>query len=119
MSPGTKTDSSNGRARLLPRLAWLCGLLPLVVGVAIFLLWLATHWPWLELAGLFTILGGFVVSLIGVLALITHVVLSLRASSPLSRWFWPSQLACISLIVANYAVAEAIVSYVTKVLHLN
>jgi len=115
MSPNPENKPSKDWTRLIPRIAWLCASLPLLVGVAIFLLWLATQWSWLELAGLCTILGGVAASLVGVLALIAHVVLSLRSAKPLSRLFWLAQLACIGLIVANYAVAEAIVSYVFKV----
>jgi uncharacterized membrane protein YgaE (UPF0421/DUF939 family) len=58
------------------KLAVQCAVIPLSVGVGVFLLWLATGWGWLALAGLAVLIGGFVAFLVGV------VVLPPRSSAP-------------------------------------
>ena len=51
------------------RIALICGVVPLTVGIFIFILWLVTRWDWLETAGLITIVGGCASFPVGMMAL--------------------------------------------------
>jgi len=51
------------------RTALICGLAPLAIGVAIFVLWLATGWTWLMFAGLATVFCGSLSFLAGAISL--------------------------------------------------
>src|SRR6185312_7690842 len=80
------------------RVAMICGAVPLLVGLAIFLLWLITRWGWLMLAGVFTLYAGVVAVALGIIGL---------AMSPEVRRARP-RLACAALLLVNFPVAFAI-----------
>jgi hypothetical protein len=46
--------------KLFYGVALVCGAVPLIAGILIFLLWLITHWNWLMMAGIITLYGGLV-----------------------------------------------------------
>ena len=50
-----------------------CGAVPLAIGTTIYVTWRITRWDWLMAAGLFTVLGGLVVFVIGTGCLIAYV----------------------------------------------
>ena len=51
------------------RVALICGAIPFLVGVSIFMLWLIMRWGGLMMAGIYTLYGGVAIFLVGVLAL--------------------------------------------------
>jgi hypothetical protein len=51
------------------RIALLCGILPLVAGVGIYLVWLVAKWESLMVAGLFTIIAGMVCTIVAAISL--------------------------------------------------
>src|SRR5437773_2930664 len=87
------------------RVAVICGALPLVVGVSIFLLWLITGWDWLMMAGIFTLYGGVAIFVIGAVALARFCWLACRTPEQPRRRLWPSTLGCATLLLSNFAVA--------------
>ena len=91
------------------RLALLCGALPLIVGVAIFCLWLVTRWEWLGAAGACTLLGGVAMFLIGVIALVRYCWLALPNPDVPRRRLWFSTLGAAFLHLTNFLVAGGII----------
>ncbi|MCD6050362.1 MAG: hypothetical protein K0Q55_1765 [Verrucomicrobia bacterium] len=72
----TRLNSTLDDRLPLPRLlklAFLCGVLPLVTGTLVFLTWLVTRWDWLMLAGLITIFLGLVWFVMGAICLSIHL----------------------------------------------
>jgi len=57
----------------LLRLATLLGAVPLVLGTSIYVAWRATGWPWLIVAGIWTLLLGFATVIVGEVVLVLHV----------------------------------------------
>ncbi len=66
-------------ATRLYRAAWLCGLLPLTVGIAIYLVWELTQWNPLLLAGLVTLYAGTVCVAVGLVCVLVDAVTQRRA----------------------------------------
>ena len=83
-------------------IAWACGLVPLVVGVSIFLAWLVTDADELILAGLITLVVGIVLFWVGMAALFS----SERSLFKLTRR--PQAV----VLLLNYVVAAGIVAAV-------
>jgi hypothetical protein len=98
------------------RIALFCGACPLVVGVSIFLLWLKTHWEWLETAGLLTIGLGCLFFVVGtVLLTISHR--NKRRLGKVSRGrLWLSTLLCAGLLLSNFLTAALIIHAVDDIL---
>ncbi|MFI5403179.1 MAG: hypothetical protein ACHQ1G_09595 [Planctomycetota bacterium] len=90
------------------RLALLCGALPLVVGVSVFLLWLVTRADGLMLLGFFVLCGGLAFFAVGVLALGRFCWLAFREPQLPAR-FWAATIACALLLLSNFPVAGAII----------
>jgi hypothetical protein len=90
------------------RFALICGALPLLVGVLIFLMWLITGWDWLMMAGMFTLYGGVAVFFIGAIALVCFFWLAFRTPELPRRRLWLSTLGCAALLLSNFAVAGGI-----------
>jgi hypothetical protein len=63
------------------RAALICGLAPLAIGIAIFLLWTVVRWPWLQTAGVVNICAGVVSVCVGAVCLVAYAVPSVRANS--------------------------------------
>ena len=94
------------------RVALLCGGIPLVAGVAIFLLWLMTSWQWLMFAGFATLYGGLGFFAIGSIALARYYWLAARASDVSHRLLWRSMLCYGGLLLVNFPVAGGIIAAV-------
>ncbi len=90
------------------RIAKVCALLPLISGILVLALWLATKWNWLQLAGLLVLMGGGFLFLVGVIALILYEIAQpakewteLLSWSPTTKWAlilmlnWPAAFGCI------------------------
>ncbi len=91
------------------RAALICGALPLLAGVSIFLLWLVSRWEWLMVAGIFTLYGGVAVFCIGTFALARFCWLAFRTPELPRRRLWLSTLGCATLLLSNFAVAGGII----------
>jgi hypothetical protein len=89
------------------RVALLCGGFPLLVGVSVFLLWLATRADELMMAGVFVLFGGLACFAVGVLALARYCWLAFRAPE-LPRRFWIATIACAALLLSNFPAAGVI-----------
>lgn len=97
------------------RVALICGALPLLVGVLIFLVWLITRWDWLMMAGIFTLYGGVAVFFIGAIALVRFFWLAVRTPELPRRGLWLSTLGCAALLLSNFAVAGGITASVIAI----
>lgn len=92
--------------------AWICGSLPLLIGVSTFVLWMATGWSWLELVGIFTILFGTILVLVGFAALTMHEAPG-RTVSRARRLVAP--FACAIVLLSNFPAAATIVYTVVAI----
>jgi hypothetical protein len=90
------------------RIALICGTLPLIVGVSVYLFWLMTRWYGWVVMGVFTLLFGVILFLVGTVALARFVWLAFRTSGLSRRRLWFSTLACLGLLVANFPAAYGI-----------
>jgi hypothetical protein len=99
----------------LYQLAIVCGALPLLTGISIFVLWVITKKPWLTEAGLYTLSGGAALLLIGAVALACFCWNAFRKPNTPSRRLWLATLACAGLLLSNFPVAGGII---LAVLHL-
>ncbi|MBL4883484.1 MAG: hypothetical protein JKY95_02975 [Planctomycetaceae bacterium] len=84
--------------------AVVCGAVPLICGISIFLLWLLTRWEWLMGAGLITLGVGIVLFLIGILSLFVYWTSGDRdkRNNTMARF-------CAGLLLINFPVAGLIV----------
>ena len=87
------------------RFSLVCGALPLVVGLVIFFLWLATGWRWLELAGFYTLFGGLLFFVAGVIALLIWSVGTNQSGLPRRH----GTIVSAGVLLANFPVAAGIV----------
>jgi hypothetical protein len=92
------------------RVALICGALPLLVGVSIFLLWLVMRWDWLMTAGVFTLFVGVAIFLIGAIALGRFWWLAFLTPDLSRRRLWFSTLGCAGLLLSNFPVAGGIMA---------
>lgn len=97
------------------RIALICGALPLLVGVSLFLLWLIARWDWLMIAGIFTLYGGVAIFFIGAIALARFCWLAFRSPELPRRRLWLSTLGCAALLLSNFAVAGGITASVIAI----
>ena len=93
----------------------ICGVLPLLVGISLFLLWLITRWDWMKMAGIFTLYGGVAVFFIGAIALARFCWLAFRTPEFSRRRLWLSTLGCAALLLSNFAVAGGITASVIAI----
>jgi Na+/serine symporter len=94
------------------RLALACWLVPLLLGITIFVVWLFRRSESLELAGLFTIALGTVLAAIGALLVLVFVFFNVqKAGRPKQATLLPAVLLLV-LIALNFAAADAILKAV-------
>jgi hypothetical protein len=98
------------------RIALFCGACPLVVGVSVFLLWMAFHWDWLMDAGIWTIVGGILLFMVGAISLIVSHQGEMKAAKITCGKVWRSTLLCAGLLLSNFLVARVIVGVVDDIL---
>ena len=101
------------------RVALICGVLPLLFGVSIFLLWLVTRWDWLEMAGVFTLFGGVALFLVGAIALARFCWRSHRSPERPQKRLWLSTLGCAALLLSNFPIAGGIIATVIAITTLH
>ncbi|MBN2212236.1 MAG: hypothetical protein JW709_12635 [Sedimentisphaerales bacterium] len=90
------------------RIALIFGFIPLIIGIVIFLLWLATRWDWLMLAGAFTICGGVAAVTLGFLALAYYYWRRMRIPDITPYKLKRKILLCVGLYVLNFLVAGGV-----------
>ena len=95
--------------RLL-RLAFLCGITPLTVGVAVFLTWWLTRWHWLMAAGIATLYGGLLLACIGTICLVAFAWTSVRGRPASRRQTIRQALPVAGVLAVNVPVAVGIIA---------
>jgi hypothetical protein len=90
------------------RAVLVCGALPLLLGSAIFLLWVPTRWSWLMPVGVLVLVCGLGLFVVGAIALLHYCRLGLRAPE-LPRRFWRSAALGAVLLLSNFPAAGTIV----------
>ena len=88
----------------LYRASLACGAIPLISGIAIFLLWCVTRANVLMVAGVLNIYGGVIVASVRLLLLLLYVVMHWR-----QKRTWLRALFAISFILVNIPVCMAII----------
>jgi hypothetical protein len=91
------------------RVALICGTTPLLLGMALFVVWLATRWAWLIVAGAVVFYGGLAVVATGVIALWISCRMAFRSAGVQRRRVWLSTLRCAGLLLANVVAAGCII----------
>jgi hypothetical protein len=92
----------------LYRAALLCGALPLLTGISVFSLWAITRWSWLGEVGIYTILGGLLLFVLGTGMLLAFWRESRRSPAYSQRQLWLRTLVAASLLLSNFPAAAAI-----------
>ncbi len=87
------------------RFSLFCGALPLVIGLIIFISWLATGWRWLEKAGFYTLFGGLVFFVAGIMALLIWFVRTNQSGLPRRH----GTIVSAGVLLANFPVAAVII----------
>jgi len=90
------------------RNAVICGAVPLIVGVSVFLLWLVTRWDQLMMAGVATLYAGSFMLLIGILELARYGWLGLKTPEFPRRKLRRATLGVAALLLANPPVAAGV-----------
>jgi len=98
------------------RVALICGAGPLVAGTSIFLLWLATGWDWLPIAGMINVYAGIFLFTAGVCVLTYHCWHSRQLTDLPRRRFWIAVLICFVVMLVNFPAALGIMAMVLKVM---
>ncbi len=91
------------------RIALICGALPLVVGITVFVLWVCTDSEFFVTAGAFTVMGGLVCFVTGVLALAYYSWGAFRQPDYPKKKAWISTLACLGLLFSNFPAAFGLI----------
>jgi hypothetical protein len=91
------------------RNAVICGAVPLIVGVSVFLLWLVTRWDQLMMAGVATLYAGSFMLLVGVLELARYGWLGLKTPEFPHRKLRRTALGAAALLLLNPPVAAGLV----------
>ena len=94
------------------RFATICAVAPLVLGIAIFVVWLLVRRDWLMIAGAVALYGGLAVLAAGVVALAYSSWTALRTPGVERRRVRTSVVICGGLLGANVLAAGAILSVV-------
>jgi len=94
------------------RIALVCGALPLVTGISIFLLWLLTRWQWLMIAGFITVIGGIALFLTGVVMLANYCWIAFRTPGLSKRRVWWLSAGSTVLLFSNFVAAGGIIRIV-------
>ena len=111
-APGALTE----RRRFTPiRIALLCWVIPLGVGVTTFLLWLLTEAGALMAIGFVTLLAGALLAFVGSVMLVVHVVGRFEDPRPPMRRRIAQAFVVALLLLANFPIAYGIVQAVESI----
>jgi hypothetical protein len=97
------------------RIALLCGLTPLVLGVTVFALWLRTRSDALMIVGAFVLWGGVALFAVGAIALLVALRAASRDPSVSARRLRWSAIACAALLLVNFPAATVIIREVAAI----
>ena len=89
------------------RVALTYGLLPLIVGIAVFSVWLLTRWDWLMFAGLYTIGIGLILFVGGLISLLIASRRARQQGIPYKQ----KNLLILGVLLINFPVALAMMFY--------
>ena len=92
------------------RVATICGVVPLLLGVGIFVVWVFLRQAWLTIAGFMMLYVGLAAVSVGGIALFRYWWLAGRDSGTPRDGRRASVLRCAGLLLANFPVAAAIVA---------
>jgi hypothetical protein len=117
LSLGHEGDDIYGISRMNHwfRVALLCALIPLVVGVAVFVGWVWTRALWLMISGYYVIVVGIVLFLAGLIALWNGVRSAKQAQIRYGR---PAAVT-LALLIANFPIAFVLSAYAFNLMTSN
>lgn len=87
------------------RTAWQCAWIPLILGTAVYLLWLLTRWEAMMLLGLLVIALGVLLTGVCLVALITDILKERASKVAKNPRAMIPRVLCILLMAANYPIA--------------
>lgn len=91
------------------RAAIVCGAAPMVVGVGVFLVWLAVRADWLMLVGGVTLTAGPAVVAVGAVCLLIYVLARRKVpEGRRGRGWWLRPVGALGLLLANFPVGYAV-----------
>jgi len=105
----------NTKMKRVYRIAVICGFIPLLVGISIFVIWLITRSDWLMLAGLLTIYGGIALFVVGAIALFRFWFMAHREPDYSKKKRWIATVLCFGLLLINFPVALGIVNAAIRI----
>ena len=89
------------------RISLICGLMPLSIGIVIFLAWFATRAQWLTVAGIVNLYAGLALFCIGVISLAVYFYKARRSAI---AGYWKKSIVTLAILFSNFPVAAAIFS---------
>jgi hypothetical protein len=98
--------------------ALICGIIPLIVGMFIFVCWVITQWVWLTYAGIVWLFIGTAAVLVGIGLLVVYICVAVRAGHVRGRRLASQAAGIIGLYLANFAIASIVVVGVMTVMNL-
>ena len=101
--PGAETSATAAKVCLV--IAYLCGSLPMIVGVGTLVLYWITRWDRLPLVGIFTIVGGLGLWFVGIGCLIAYAAVVGRAKVRDRRVVNRRSAGAMALLLANLPLA--------------
>lgn len=96
----------------LYRIAKYCAVIPMIVGISIFVLWLLTRWDEWMMLGAFTLIGGLALLIVGFLALGAYYWIASRSPGIPRQQIKPTMFKVIGLLFSNFLVAGGIIAAV-------
>lgn len=97
------------------KVALVCGVAPLIVGVATFLLWLLTRWDTLMSFGLVVVIVSHIFFIVGCLAVVVYVRQARRDAKAPRLAIWFRALGATLLLLVNFPVAHGIIKAVVAI----
>lgn len=98
----------------MDRFALACGLVPLVSGIVVYLLWIGSRWEVLKLVGFFVIAAGIASIFVGVISLIFSLRHSLTLGHPIKQNL-PKCILIATIFLSNFLAAGAIIASVLSI----
>src|SRR5262245_42704279 len=97
------------------RAAIICGATPLLIGTAIFIVWVMTRWDWLMIAGAVILFAGLTIVAAGGIALAVSCWMAFRTPGVSRRHVCFSALNCAGLLLSNVLAARWIIVAVISI----
>src|SRR5215471_9423974 len=97
------------------RAAVFCGATPLLLGTAIFIVWVLTRRDWLMIAGAVILYAGLIIVAADGIALAVSCWMAFRTPGVSRRHVWFSALNCAGLLLSNFLAASWIIAAVISI----